>query len=100
MVGDVDNGAFRYAHKDPSVLSYVLNKNYNLLEKWMHANKLVINPDKTNLMVMASRKNDINRKKGRKHESRGIYHKTISDRKAPRWSAPSITAVEPSSDGS
>ena len=40
----------------------VLTNKYNLLEEWMHANKLVINPDKTHLMVMASKKNDIKRR--------------------------------------
>ena len=62
MVGYVDDGAFSYAHEDPAVLSDVLTKKYNLLEEWMHANKLVINPDKTHLMVMASKKNDIKRR--------------------------------------
>ena len=27
-----------------------------MLEQWMHANKLVINPDKTHLLIMGSRK--------------------------------------------
>ena len=39
----------------------VLTNKYNLLEEWMHANKLVINPDKTHLMVMASKKKTISR---------------------------------------
>ena len=62
MVGYVDDGAYSYAHEDPAVLSEVLTKKYNLLENWMHANKLVINPDKTHLMVMGSKKNDVKRK--------------------------------------
>ena len=32
------------------------------MEEWMNANKLVINPYKTHLMVMASKKNLVNRK--------------------------------------
>ena len=62
MVGYVDDGAYSYAHDDPAVLSQVLTNKYNLLEEWMHANKLVINPDKTHLMVMASKKNAKKRK--------------------------------------
>ena len=44
-----------YANRDPVVLSEVLNEKYKLLERWMNNNKLVINPDKTHLMVMAGR---------------------------------------------
>jgi hypothetical protein len=57
MVGYVDDGAYSYAHQDPAVLSHVLTYKYNKLEEWMNANKLVINPDKTHLMVMASKNN-------------------------------------------
>ena len=57
MVGYVDDGAYSYAHHDPEVLSHVLTYKYNKLEEWMNANKLVINPDKTHLMVMASKNN-------------------------------------------
>ena len=57
MVGYVDDGAYSYAHNDPAVLSHVLTYKYNKLEEWMNANKLVINPDKTHLMVMASKNN-------------------------------------------
>ena len=57
MVGYVDDGAYSYAHPDPAVLSEVLTAKYNLLEDWMNSNKLVINPDKTHLMVMASQNN-------------------------------------------
>ena len=38
------------------MVSQVLTEKYNLLEKWMNSNKLVINPDKTHLMVLGSRK--------------------------------------------
>jgi hypothetical protein len=62
MVGYVDDGAYSYAHNDPEVLSGVLTHKYNKLEEWMNANKLVINPDKTHLMVMASKKNTAKRK--------------------------------------
>ena len=53
----VDDGAYSYAHGDPTVLSGVLTSKYRKLEEWMNGNKLVINPEKTHLMVMASKKN-------------------------------------------
>lgn len=56
LVGYVDDGAFSYADADPAVLSQVLSRKFNMLEQWMHANKLVINPDKTHLIVMGSKK--------------------------------------------
>ena len=56
LVGYVDDGAYSYAHRDPAVLSQVLTRKYNLLEEWINGNKLVINPDKTHLMVMGSKK--------------------------------------------
>ena len=62
MVGYVDDGAYSYAHKDPRVLSQVLNRKYSLLEEWISANKLVINPDKTHLMVMGTRRVSVMRK--------------------------------------
>ena len=34
----------------------MLTKKFKMLEQWMHANKLVINPDKTHLIVMGSKK--------------------------------------------
>ena len=51
-----DDRAYSYAQSDPSVLSQVLSRKYNLLEEWIHGNKLVINPDKTHLMVMGSKR--------------------------------------------
>jgi hypothetical protein len=45
-----------------STLSQVLSMKYDKLEQWMHANKLVINPDKTHLMVMGSKKHTAARK--------------------------------------
>ena len=56
MVGYVDDGAYSYAHRDPAVLSQVLNRKNNLLEDWISGNKLVINPDKTHLMVMGPKR--------------------------------------------
>ena len=62
LVGYVDDGAFSYAEADPAILSQVLSNKYSMLEQWMHANKLVINPDKTHLMVMGSKKHTATRK--------------------------------------
>ena len=56
LVGYVDDGAFSYAHSDSEILSQVLTRKYNLLENWISGNRLVINPDKTHLMVLGSRK--------------------------------------------
>ena len=56
LVGYVDDGAYSFAHTDPTVLSRVLTEKYNLLEQWMNNNKLVINPDKTHMMVMGNKR--------------------------------------------
>ena len=56
LVGYVDDGAKTFSHREPAVLSRVLTEKYTLLETWMNANKLVINQDKTHLMVMGSKK--------------------------------------------
>ena len=56
LVGYVDDGAYSFAHTSPSVMSRVLTEKYNLLEQWMNNNKLVINPDKTHLMVIGKKK--------------------------------------------
>ena len=61
LVGYVDDGAYSYAHSDPTILSSVLSSKYELLEDWMNCNKLVINPDKTHLMVMGTRKSAVKR---------------------------------------
>ena len=56
LVGYVDDGAYSFGHYDPKVISQVLTKKYNQLENWMVNNKLVINAEKTHLMVIGSRK--------------------------------------------
>ena len=62
MVGYVDDGAYSYASEDSAVLSNVLTYKYSKLAEWMNSNKLVINPEKTHLMVMGSRKHRNKRK--------------------------------------
>ena len=56
LVGYVDDGAYSYAHQDPDTLSQVLTRKYSMLEEWMNSNKLVVNPDKTHLMVMGTKR--------------------------------------------
>ena len=56
LVGYVDDGAFSFAHTNPIVMSRVLTEKYNVMEEWMNNNKLVINPDKTHLMVIGTKK--------------------------------------------
>ena len=58
LVNYVDDGTYTYSHKDPIMLSAMLTTKYKAIEEYMVANRLVINSDKTHLVVMASRKND------------------------------------------
>ena len=52
-----------FSHRDFSVLKDVLTAHYDTSSKYMSSNKLVINPDKTQLMVMAPRRLAGRRKK-------------------------------------
>ena len=56
MIGYVDDGAYSYAHSDPTTLSEVLTRKFKLLEEWINGNKLVINADKTHLLVLGPKK--------------------------------------------
>ena len=56
LVGYVDDGAYSYSHTDPVTLSQVLTEKYSMLEEWMNNSKLVINPDKTHMMVLGGKK--------------------------------------------
>ena len=56
MVGYVDDGAYTYAHHDPATLSEVLTRKFKLLEEWIRGNKLVINADKTHLLVLGKQR--------------------------------------------
>ena len=55
MVNFVADVTVYTEHKDPEVLSLKLSSHYKKVERYMHANKLVINSDKTHLIVMAGR---------------------------------------------
>ena len=55
MVNFVDDGTVYVADKDPGIVSQKLTEHYTKIEEYMHSNKLVINSDKTHLLVMAGR---------------------------------------------
>ena len=55
MVNFVDDGTVYVADKNPGIVSQKLSDHYTKIEKYMHSNKLVINSDKTHLLVMAGR---------------------------------------------
>ena len=51
----VDDGTFSVGHKDSSILSQKLSEQYSIIADYMAANKLVINADKTHLVVMGTK---------------------------------------------
>ena len=51
----VDDGTYSVGHKDPSILSEKLSYQYDQIADYMAANKLVINGDKTHLLVMGTK---------------------------------------------
>ena len=55
MVNFVDDGTAYVADISPAVISQKLSDHYSLIENYMHSNKLVINSDKSHLIVMAGR---------------------------------------------
>ena len=55
MVNFVDDGTAYVADKNPQIVSQKLTNHYSKIEEYMHSNKLVINSDKTHLVVMAGR---------------------------------------------
>ena len=61
LVGYVDDGAYSFGHRDPGLVSQVLTNKYSRLECWMSANKLVVNRDKTHVLLLGSKKHAIAR---------------------------------------
>ena len=55
MVNFVDDGTAYVSDKNPQTVSEKLGDHYRKIEKYMHSNKLVVNSDKTHLLVMAGR---------------------------------------------
>ena len=51
----VDDCTFSYGHSHPVPLSEKLTAQYKIIAEYMTANKLVINSDKTHLVVMGTR---------------------------------------------
>ena len=46
------DSTFSFGHPDPEVLTAALTSQYSEISKYMEANRLVINDDKTHLVVM------------------------------------------------
>ena len=55
-----------YSSQDPDELSDMLTKQYRSLAEYMGDNKLVINNDKTHLLVMGTKKDEESRKQVKK----------------------------------
>ena len=51
----VDDCTFSFGHFDPAKLSEKLTAQYKIIAEYMAANKLVINSDKTHLVVMGTK---------------------------------------------
>jgi hypothetical protein len=58
LVNYVDDGTYSFASTHPVVLSNTLTCKYKIISNYMVSNKLVINADKTHLVVMGTRKSD------------------------------------------
>ena len=54
----VDDSTYSFGHSCPTILSNTLTQQYNDISNYMAANKLVINDDKTHLVVMGRKKMD------------------------------------------
>ena len=58
LVNYVDDGTYSFASKDPLVLSRTLTSKYKTISNYMMSNRLVINADKTHLVVMGKKRAD------------------------------------------
>ena len=58
----VDDGTFSVSHTDTALLSQKLSDQYSKIADYMAANKLVINGEKTHLVVMGSKKSNNQRR--------------------------------------
>ena len=70
----VDDSTYSFAHQDPAVLSRTLSSQYQQISNYMVANRLVINDDKTHLVVMGSKSMAI--KRGQVSLQAGIHNIT------------------------
>ena len=94
LVGYVDDGAYIYAQADPAVLSTVLSRKYILLENWMNCNKLVINQDKTHIMVMGTKKSAPRRSEVCIESGNFRVYPTETE-KTTWWPTASVPSMEP-----
>ena len=51
----VDDSTYSLAQSDPQVLSREISEQYQVISNYMAANKLVVNDDKTHLLVQGTR---------------------------------------------
>ena len=51
----VDDATFSFGNSDPAVVTQTLNTQYKKIAEYMNSNKLVINDEKTQLVVMSSK---------------------------------------------
>ena len=58
LVNYVDDGTYSFASKNPVTLSDTLTSKYKIISNYMESNMLVINSDKTHLVVMGKKKVD------------------------------------------
>ena len=72
-----DDSTFSISGKDPEKLSRIISEKYQNISAYMSQNKLVLNGDKTHLLVMASSS------KHRKHQNFGITLDTGSEEIEP-----------------
>ena len=83
MVNFVDDGTAYVADHSPEVKSQKLSNHYSCIEGYMHANKLVINADKSHLIVMpgqgqiAARRMDVQVKAGQDIMEKSVSKKLL-----------------------
>ena len=58
LVNYVDDGTYSFSSKDPRTLSTILTNKYRAITNYMESNMLVINDEKTHLVVMGRKKID------------------------------------------
>ena len=73
LVNFVDDATYTYACKDPAELSEKLTSQYENISSYMASNKLVINADKTHLLVMGTGKPAMNRRRQEVHLQAGDH---------------------------
>ena len=80
LVNYVDDGTYTFSHWNPNILSTVLTSKYKVIEEYMVANRLVINADKTHLVVMGTRKNEAARQAVELRAGQNIIHPSETEK--------------------